>query len=257
MSKEPLVKFKKINEIVKKHYNQSKDVWERDEYNEIRFKEYFTHRGYKPFESLVSWGTKMTMNEEFFRSDTFDTDEDAIMFIGCSLTMGIGIHDEQKVWPWRVGKHFDMKVWNLGYGGMGEGYISWIATEWLQKLNPKAVCMLIPPPGRHWFWKPIELSWEEWWKDPYWYKDKDCFTKKGMWSGVIHSQLNLMSQSIKDIMLINSMCEEKGIPFILESFDRWIDYEKHGWSDENHPGPLYHEWVSEYFINELTRELEK
>jgi hypothetical protein len=67
----------------------------------------------------------------------------------------------------------------------------------------------------------------------------------------------MYERTMKDIMLINGICEEKGIPFIVESFDRWIDYEKHGYSDYNHPGPLYHEWVSKFFINELTKELEK
>lgn len=262
MFKEQVVKFKKINEIVKRHHTQSKDIWETDEYNEIQYKEYFTHHGYKPFEPFEIWGTTMTCNEEFFRSDTFETDEDAIMFVGCSLTQGIGINDEQLVWPWRVGKHFDMKVWNLGMGGMGESYMCWVATEKLHKLNPKAVCMLIPPPGRHHYFKPTSISWDEWWNNPFYHREHDeskgvCFTQKGLFTNVINSQNNMMAQSLKEIMLVNSLCEEKGIPFIVESFDRWIDYEKHGNSDDNHPGPLYHEWVSEYFINELTRELEK
>jgi hypothetical protein len=288
------VKFKKINEILKRHHNFNENIWDSDSYLGLKYdggygrteeermstngeygapynpyaepgKDWFK-MGRKPFEPFKVWGTTMTCNEEFFRSDTFRTDEDAIMFVGCSLTQGIGIDDEQLVWPWRVGKHFDMKVWNLGMGGMGESYMCWVATEYLHRLNPKAVCMLIPPPGRHHYFKPTDISWDEWWNNPFYHREMGenrgidrrlCFTQKGLIKNVINSGINMMGQSLKEIMLVNSLCEEKGIPFIVESFDRWIDYEKHGNSDDNHPGPLYHEWVSEYFINELTRELEK
>ena len=252
--------FRKINDIVKRHHRVEKNIWDRDEYLESQFKSNLPIKDKKPWTEYEVWGTKITFNEEFFRSDTFNTDEDGIMFVGCSLTMGVGIDNEQLVWPWIVGKHFDMKVWNLGFGGVGEGFVSWIATEWLQKLNPKAVCMLIPPPGRHHFFKPPQVSWEEWLSEEFckgWDLGSHGVPNDGEYKNIINTDINMYERTMKDVMLVKGICSEKKIPFIVESFDRWIDYSKHGKSDYNHPGPLYHEWVSKFFINELTKELEK
>ena len=82
----------------------------------------------------------MVLYEHWFRSDRFDTSDDGILFLGCSLSLGVGIDDEQLVWPWIVGKHFNKKVWNLGIGAQGEDMCFKLAQKWIPKLKPSAVC---------------------------------------------------------------------------------------------------------------------
>ena len=42
---------------------------------------------------------------------------------------------------------------------------------------------------------------------------------------------------------------------MVESYENFIDYDKHGNAKDNHPGPLYHEDVSEFFIKILSKYL--
>ena len=71
----------------------------------------------------------------------------------------------------------------------------------------------------------------------------------------LYEKQNLYYNTLKDIYSIKSICNDLKIPFIVESYERWIDYEKHGNAKDNHPGPLYHEWVSEFFIKELNESI--
>jgi len=87
------------------------------------------------------------VNKHGFRSDDFDDSEEGFIFLGCSLTEGYGL-EEHETWPWIVGEYFGVKVWNLAQGGQGDDVCFINALKWIPKLNPKAVCMLIPPYGR-------------------------------------------------------------------------------------------------------------
>jgi hypothetical protein len=91
-----------ISTIVKKHYEiDNVKRWEEDTYENMLPK-FHTNlpTDYKHnIDKLSLYNTDMIFNEHWFRSDTFDTDEDGILFLGCSLTMGVGIESvEFKCW---------------------------------------------------------------------------------------------------------------------------------------------------------------
>jgi|TARA_B100000073_G_scaffold132442_1_gene108429 hypothetical protein len=263
----------KLEQVVRTHYTVgSEDTWKIDRWEEDTYENMIPsyHTDFKGggdldlpnkyrsnIDTLSLYRTDMVFNEHWFRSDTFDTDDDGILFLGCSLTMGVGIDDEQLVWPWRVGKHFDMKVWNLGMAAQGEDMCFLLGNKWIPKLKPKAVCMLIPPIGRYFFTRPKDVEWLEWKKEPFWFRNNQkCFTRNNREMFMtLYEKQNLYYNTLKDIYSIKSICNDLKIPFIVESYERWIDYEKHGNAKDNHPGPLYHEWVSEFFIKELNESI--
>lgn len=76
-------------------------------------------------------------NQQGFRSDEFGG-RPGLMFLGCSYTLGVGIHQTQS-WPWLVAKARGLQCWNLGIGGGSNDTAMRLATYWVPKLRPQAV----------------------------------------------------------------------------------------------------------------------
>lgn len=85
-------------------------------------------------------------NNHGFRADAFD-DRPAGLALGCSFTNGTGLRIEQ-VWPSILSKLLNIHVWNLGIGGASFDTVFRILEYYLPKLNPKFVCVLMPPVNR-------------------------------------------------------------------------------------------------------------
>lgn len=92
------------------------------------------------------------INSEGFRCDHFD-DRDCIVTLGCSITYGIGLHEED-VWPSVVAKKLGLNCVNLGIPGRGLDFSTfYLITQILDKApNIKGIAVLVPPPGRIDFW---------------------------------------------------------------------------------------------------------
>ena len=202
-----------------------------------------------------------SFNEHGYRSDSFDKDN-GFLFLGCSITFGYGLKREES-WPWIVGKHFNVPVWNLGVIGQGDDVCFLNANKWIPKLKPKVVCMLLPPPGRFKFfdiddenlnnqfsnWKIIQREKEM--KFPWLFNDK-----------------NLYIHTLKNILSIKTLCDEYNIPFILKPILPFlIQSHGHKVGDPNmepidddditkdglHPGPKWHQRISNEYIKEIEK----
>jgi len=88
------------------------------------------------------------INKQGFRCDHF-SEEEGILFLGCSFTFGIGLHEHQ-TWAHKVAEHFGVKCWNLGIPGHGLDLHSYFLQYYLKSELPniKAICVLEPPPDR-------------------------------------------------------------------------------------------------------------
>jgi len=88
------------------------------------------------------------INKQGFRCDHF-SDEEGILFLGCSFTFGVGLHEHQ-TWAYKVAEHFGVKCWNLGIPGHGLDLHSYFLQYHLKSELPniKAICVLEPPPDR-------------------------------------------------------------------------------------------------------------
>ena len=194
--------------------------------------------------SMGGYNIIYNLNEYGYRSDNFNDGGDGIVFLGCSLTQGYGL-DEHEIWPRMVGKHFDVKVWNLGYGGRGGDVCFMNVKRWIPKLKPKVVCILIPSPGRFQFFDYNRKINKEFftWKLPKKPKFPWLFNPK-----------HLYLSTLKNVMGIKLICDEYNIPFIAESaiemlYPPWPDEARDG----NHPGPKWQKRVSELFIEEIEK----
>ena len=159
------MKLDKIKELIRNHVQITKS-----EVEDIFLQSYSNYKapkvrkldwGRHPDVSEVdTWGNKFNYNELGYRSDSFKGDKDGFLFLGCSMTEGHAL-EEHETWPWIVGKHFDVSVWNVAHSGEGDDVCLINALKWIPKLKPKVVCMLIPPVGRFKFFdQPKEMGLE-------------------------------------------------------------------------------------------------
>lgn len=85
------------------------------------------------------------INYHGFRGDNFEkVDGDSFIALGCSMTFGVGLAENQ-TWPNVLAKKSDMVGYNLGAPGRGYETNFRTLQYWLPKLNPKYVFMLVNP----------------------------------------------------------------------------------------------------------------
>lgn len=87
-----------------------------------------------------------TFNAHGFRSEEF-IESDSVMFLGCSLTMGVGV-DLESSWAYKVANSLGLRRYNLGVGGGCIDMCFRFAHYWIPRLRPKYVVMLTPSAGR-------------------------------------------------------------------------------------------------------------
>jgi hypothetical protein len=78
-------------------------------------------------------------NSAGFRSEEFEESAPSIMFLGCSMTVGIGV-PWNTTWPKIVSDELGMKCYNLGIGGSSNDTAFRFAYTWLNKLKP-TICI--------------------------------------------------------------------------------------------------------------------
>lgn len=85
-------------------------------------------------------------NEHGFRSDDF-SHSSSVLFLGCSLTLGIGVPYE-KTWAYLVSKSLNLANYNLGIGGGSNDTAFRLGHYWIPKLMPKLVVWKMPDQDR-------------------------------------------------------------------------------------------------------------
>lgn len=84
-----------------------------------------------------------TFNKHGFRCSNF-MDENNIMFLGCSNTMGIGIPEEQR-WTDIVSLELSLNCVNLGIAGGSADTCFRLCHGWIDRIKPKIVIFSRPP----------------------------------------------------------------------------------------------------------------
>jgi hypothetical protein len=94
-------------------------------------------------------GKKFTyrFNSDGFRSEEFEGDQDCVVFLGCSHTMGIGVPNDT-VWTSLVAASLGLKCYNLGIGGASNDTAFRLGYHYIPKLKPKLVVLLVPDQDR-------------------------------------------------------------------------------------------------------------
>jgi len=222
------------------------------------------------------------LNDFGFRCKKF-TDKPGILFLGCSLTFGVGVRRED-TWPQLVADHFDLENWNLGMPGRGLDSIALYCRLFLENLCPniKAICVYMPPPGRKSIFMetklkgpdvkntaPLELAHlngMHWRNDDYWdnplprpiHKDfqRNNVSEKDVFLNWMWKRENTFFNELSSVALIKTIADEKNIPLvILNSMDNIFQDNKDLGRDLLHPGINNHKELAEKFI--LNLDLDK
>lgn len=114
---------------------------------EWRFNENMADLGQRALLEKFGWtrdSISYTFNEHGFRADEFTYEpNDSVLFLGCSLTMGIGMNLED-TWVYKAASSLGLRRYNLGIGGGSPDMCFRLAHHWIPRLRPKYVMMLTP-----------------------------------------------------------------------------------------------------------------
>lgn len=194
-------------------------------------------------------------NSQGFRCDEFK--QDSIIFLGCSITQGIGM-PLGDIFPTIVSNQLNLHCVNLGIERSSANTAFRLASHFLKDLRPKLVIATLLYPHRY------ELLTSE---KAIHFIPNHKFQNKDTYSGVYYSDFydswiiqreNMFLNYSKNILAINQLCDQYNIKFI--DFTSLIDKNQmipmiHDPSslarDLVHPGLEIHRKISEILINNI------
>jgi hypothetical protein len=188
-------------------------------------------------------------NSHGFRSDEFDGD--GIVFLGCSLTVGIGM-DLERTWAHLISTKLNLKNWNLGQGAGANDTCFRLGDYWIPKLKPKMVCMLSPSKYRIEIVKPHSII------EPFLPNSKRSL-KKDLYNDWLSTDANGKLNAKKNIDALAFLCNQLEIPFYYLSADETMangggthdgDYGR----DLLHPGYLWNIDIANHFLSVIEHE---
>lgn len=197
---------------------------------------------------------KYRINNSGFRGAHFTSDP-ALVFFGCSFTFGIGMHEE-KIWPTRTSKHFNLQCCNLGIPGHGLDFYSLYVPLWLlnEIPTPKAFVIKFPPQPRVTVYRETNNNLyienlltsiidAEVYKNPL----MRLLTVSAMPTSKVNTFIALNA--------ITSLAEQLNIPVIKIDDDHSININNSVARDYFHPGADTHAILSAQAIRKLTAVL--
>jgi hypothetical protein len=188
-------------------------------------------------------------NSHGFRSVEFDPAQPGVMALGCSITVGIGIR-QQDSWCERVSGAMGLPCWNLAQPGAAMDTLFRMAEHWIPRLKPRHVIMLCPPnrfeildsQARAVVLLPAEQSLQ--YKNP---PHLDPFYRE--WAR--HPE-NMRLHDLKNLWAVERLCDSLGIPLHhwtwADMSNNWVD--DYG-RDLAHPGARGHRAFAERVLREI------
>lgn len=178
------------------------------------------------------------INSHGFRCEEFNLN-DSIMFLGCSLTFGIGLPLE-KTFAYKVSQSLNLNCQNLSVGGASSNTSFRIAMTYIRELKPKIVVILFNFSSRFELLtceKAIAFG-------PNFQNEKTWFYRE--W---LDTPENSYLNEQKNIMAIHKLCDIHGCKFInlSELYCPVTDKAR----DLQHPGIQYHQFISDQLLQQL------
>ena len=214
------------------------------------YREYFRSHGW-----LEPGAIAYHINSHGFRSDEFEPDQDCIVALGCSFTIGIGL-PVQSVWPALIGQALGKKVYNLAWGGNSADTCFRIAEYWIPKLKPKAVFMLAPPATRFELLLDSKVQPAE-----VFMPANEIAHNHGDYDGFLkhwyNNDENLRLNHKKNKLAIGALCNDLNIPCqIYDANDHmaWSREDVGYARDRMHAGPLGHERLAGIILDDWRKK---
>jgi hypothetical protein len=192
-------------------------------------------------------------NSHGFRCNEFN-DNPAIMFLGCSLTFGIGMPKES-CWTYLVSNMLGLEEFNLANGGAANDTCFRLANYWIDKLRPKIVFYMVTFDNRlEIFGNMADICFPS---DLYDSKgeirseqgeQKFTYEKwvSNRWNGELNKQ--------KNIMAVKHICEIYGVKFC--SLDAEIIEQDKMARDSLHPGIRSNEYTTFAVLDHIDEQIE-
>lgn len=207
-----------------------------------------------------------TYNELGFRGDSIKKEGFKVMSIGCSITEGIGVNDNE-TWPYQLCKLIPNSVdLNFGFSGRSNDYIVRCLLSYYDTIKPDLVLIMYTYPTRKEYYTKFG-GIEPYAPNQNWGYLKE--TNDGKQIQYLKTMLQNDNEDFinwyKNHLLITNFLENKNIPFvwndsISETFyeDKnkfYYDYYPYlDWGvDSSHPGPKHHKKYAENLYNYISK----
>ena len=177
---------------------------------------------YNWIDSIITY----KFNKYGFRCQDF-SNVPAILFLGCSLTVGIGLNLEY-TWPTLVSNNLRLACYNLGVGGSSNDTAFRLCLGWLQKIRP-IICVFCQTYDHR-----IELT------------NIQNNEFKTEWEA---DKSNGYLNKLRNLHAIKYICLELGIKFIAVSIHD-IEYIDLG-RDLYHPGIQSNEKMAQHVLSKI------
>jgi len=168
-------------------------------------------------------------------------DKFAILTSGCSITMGVGLA-EQDIWPTLLQHKFtNGHVFNVAHGGASMDYVVRSVYVTAKQVKPDLICVLSPEQSRF----EVVYSGHLLHVNVHSVLYPRCFS----------SDLHHEQRQHKNIIFLEMFAKIHGIPLVIinhnhPGLDRVTDIPAR---DGIHPGPAYHKRLADLFYDEYQK----
>lgn len=155
-----------------------------------------------------------TYNEYGFRGDSFSKEGFKVLSLGCSITEGVGVNDDE-TWPYCFTSHIPNGVnMNFGYGARSNDYISRCLLTFYDLVKPDLVLIFYTFPERR------EYIRDDGAIEPYMINPWGFFAETQEGRDAFQNQTGLLSKPsnmynwYKNHLLIKNFLENKNCPWV-------------------------------------------
>lgn len=207
---------------------------------------------------------KYRINSHGFRGDDFEPiEEESFIALGCSMTFGVGIKEEQ-TWVSRLSEQLGMHGYNLGAPGHGFETFFRVLSYWLPILKSKSVFVHVNPGVRR-EWFNANANPSAFHTIGAWHHNLEEYTvaQFEMWMNQTEAEV----AKARALYAIKGICEQYGTSLVMLDCDddEVIDglthsnyvgdryFYEYGNTDPSrdiiHPGPIFNEHLAERFAS--------
>ena len=196
----------------------------------------------------VSGSTSYKINSDGFRGKDFN--DVSVIALGCSITFGIGVHEEDS-WPSILGQKLNKSVANISKPAAGPDTLFRFASYYIPKLKPSVVIYCEPPPYRFEVLK------------------SDTSDKKGLFAAYrfgpgqlteqelaiqkawIKNELNFELNYYKNMLAIEKLCDNNNCDFYMFKSLEHFDPDGEVGFDDHHPGPSQQKKFVDFVLDKI------
>lgn len=192
--------------------------------------------GWFPFKKI-----NYSFNNHGFRCEDFSND-DSILFLGCSFTTGIGLSLED-TFGYIISKKLNLKFINLGIGGSGANMAYRLGSCWIPRLKPKIVIYMEPNTARF----DIVVNDQDHFLLPGYVPKEFKTFYEDHW---LADETNFYLNAEKSKLALEYICLKNNIKFFSGSISHYLKYQDFA-RDLSHAGVKSNQTCAEKILNEL------